>query len=99
MKEIKLRKQIRKEKEKLERSSKNLNTCSKNHNGCSKNLNEGVQKVDTHNNNNRQASASIKKIKAFPKVYNIKKDVNQNEKSREDEEGPHITKIFRKAKK
>ena len=55
--------------------------------------------IDTHNNNNRQASASIKKIKAFPKVYNIKKDVNQNEKSREDEEGPHITKIFRKAKK
>ena len=51
LKEIKLRKQIRKEKEKLERSSKNLNTCSKNHNGCSKNLNEGVQKVDTHNNN------------------------------------------------
>ena len=28
LKEIKLRKQIRKEKEKLERSSKNLNTCS-----------------------------------------------------------------------
>ena len=52
LKEIKLRKQIRKEKEKLERSSKKLNTCSKNHNGCSKNLNEGVQKVDTHNNNN-----------------------------------------------
>lgn len=51
LKEIKLRKQIRKEKEKLERSSKNLNTCSKNHNGCSKNLNEGVQKVDTNNNN------------------------------------------------
>ena len=51
LKEIKLRKQIRKEKEKLERSSKNLNTCSKNHNGCSKKLNEGVQKVDTHNNN------------------------------------------------
>lgn len=51
LKEIKLRKQIRKEKEKLERSSKNLNTCSKNHNGCSKNLNEGVQKADTHNNN------------------------------------------------
>lgn len=52
LKEIKLRKQIRKEKEKLERCSKKLNTCSKNHNGCSKNLNEGVQKVDTHNNNN-----------------------------------------------
>lgn len=51
LKEIKLRKQIRKEREKLERSSKNLNTCSKNHNGCSKKLNEGVQKVDTHNNN------------------------------------------------
>ena len=51
LKKIKLRKQIRKEKEKLERSSKKLNTCSKNHNGCSKNLNEGVQKVDTHNNN------------------------------------------------
>lgn len=51
LKEIKLRKQIRKEREKLERSSKKLNTCSKNHNGCSKNLNEGVQKVDTHNNN------------------------------------------------
>lgn len=51
LKEIKLRKQIRKEKEKLERSSKKLNTCSKKHNGCSKNLNEGVQKVDTHNNN------------------------------------------------
>ena len=29
-----------------------MNTCSKNYNGCSKNLNEGVQKVDTHNNNN-----------------------------------------------
>lgn len=28
-----------------------MNTCSKNYNGCSKNLNEGVQKVDTHNNN------------------------------------------------
>lgn len=52
LKKIKLRKQIRKEKEKLERSSKKLNTCSKNHNGCSKKLNEGVQKVDTHNNNN-----------------------------------------------
>lgn len=51
LKEIKLRKQIRKQKEKLERSSKKLNTCSKNYNGCSKNLNEGVQKVDTHNNN------------------------------------------------
>lgn len=51
LKEIKLRKQIRKEREKLERSSKKLNTCSKNHNGCSKNLNEGVQKVDIHNNN------------------------------------------------
>lgn len=51
LKEIKLRKQIRKEREKLERSSKKLNTCSKNHNGCSKNLNGGVQKVDTHNNN------------------------------------------------
>ena len=51
LKEIKLRKQIRKEKEKLERSSKKLNTCSKNYNGCSKKLNEGVQKVDTHNNN------------------------------------------------
>lgn len=51
LKEIKLRKQIRKEREKLERSSKKLNTCSKNHNGCSKNLNESVQKVDTHNNN------------------------------------------------
>lgn len=51
LKEIKLRKQIRKQKEKAERSSKKLNTCSKNHNGCSKNLNEGVQKVDTHNNN------------------------------------------------
>lgn len=51
LKEIKLRKQIRKEKEKLERSSKKLNTCSKKYNGCSKNLNEGVQKVDTHNNN------------------------------------------------
>ena len=52
LKEIKLRKQIRKEKEKAERSSKKLNTCSKNYNGCSKKLNEGVQKVDTHNNNN-----------------------------------------------
>ena len=52
LKEIKLRKQIRKEREKLERSSKKLNTCSKNYNGCSKNLNGGVQKVDTHNNNN-----------------------------------------------
>lgn len=51
LKEIKLRKQIRKQKEKLERSSKKLNTCSKKYNGCSKNLNEGVQKVDTHNNN------------------------------------------------
>lgn len=51
LKEIKLRKQIRKQKEKLERSSKKLNTCSKNHNGYSKNLNEGVQKADTHNNN------------------------------------------------
>ena len=51
LKKIKLRKQIRKEKEKLERSSKKLNTCSKNYNGCSKKLNEGVQKVDTHNNN------------------------------------------------
>lgn len=50
LKEIKLRKQIRKQKEKLERSSKKLNTCSKKYNGCSKNLNEGVQKVDTHNN-------------------------------------------------
>lgn len=50
LKEIKLRKQIRKEKEKAERSSKKLNTCSKNYNGCSKKLNEGVQKVDTHNN-------------------------------------------------
>ena len=29
-----------------------MNTCSKNYNGCSKKLNEGVQKVDTHNNNN-----------------------------------------------
>lgn len=52
LKKIKLRKQIRKEKEKTERSSKKLNTCSKNYNGCSKKLNEGVQKVDTHNNNN-----------------------------------------------
>ena len=51
LKEIKLRKQIRKEKEKAERGSKKLNTCSKKYNGCSKNLNEGVQKVDTHNNN------------------------------------------------
>lgn len=51
LKKIKLKKQIRKEKEKAERSSKKLNTCSKNYNGCSKNLNEGVQKVDTHNNN------------------------------------------------
>lgn len=51
LKKIKLRKQIRKEKEKAERSSKKLNTCSKNYNGCSKKLNEGVQKVDTHNNN------------------------------------------------
>lgn len=51
LKKIKLRKQIRKEKEKTERSSKKLNTCSKNYNGCSKKLNEGVQKVDTHNNN------------------------------------------------
>lgn len=51
LKKIKLRKQIRKEKEKTERSSKKLNTCSKKYNGCSKNLNEGVQKVDTHNNN------------------------------------------------
>lgn len=51
LKKIKLRKQIRKEKEKAERSSKKLNTCSKKYNGCSKNLNEGVQKVDTHNNN------------------------------------------------
>lgn len=50
LKKIKLRKQIRKEKEKTERSSKKLNTCSKNYNGCSKKLNEGVQKVDTHNN-------------------------------------------------
>lgn len=52
LKKIKLRKQIRKEKEKTERSSKKLNTCSKKYNGCSKSLNEGVQKVDTHNNNN-----------------------------------------------
>lgn len=52
LKKIKLRKQIRKEKEKTERSSKKLNTCSKNYNGCSKKLNGGVQKVDTHNNNN-----------------------------------------------
>lgn len=52
LKKIKLRKQIRKEKEKTERSSKKLNSCSKNYNGCSKKLNEGVQKVDTHNNNN-----------------------------------------------
>lgn len=51
LKKIKLRKQIRKEKEKAERSSKKLNTCSKKYNGCSKKLNEGVQKVDTHNNN------------------------------------------------
>lgn len=51
LKKIKLRKQIRKEKEKAERSSKKLNTCSKKYNGCSKNLNGGVQKVDTHNNN------------------------------------------------
>ena len=51
LKEIKLRKQIRKEREKLERSSKKLNTCPKNLNRCSKKLNEGVQKVDTHNNN------------------------------------------------
>lgn len=51
LKKIKLRKQIRKEKEKTERSSKKLNTCSKNYNRCSKKLNEGVQKVDTHNNN------------------------------------------------
>lgn len=51
LKKIKLRKQIRKEKEKTERSSKKLNTCSKKYNGCSKNLNEGVQKIDTHNNN------------------------------------------------
>lgn len=51
LKKIKLRKQIRKEKEKTERSSKKLNTCSKNYNGCSKKLNGGVQKVDTHNNN------------------------------------------------
>lgn len=51
LKKIKLRKRIRKEKEKTERSSKKLNTCSKNYNGCSKKLNEGVQKVDTHNNN------------------------------------------------
>lgn len=51
LKKIKLRKQIRKEKEKTERSSKKLNTFSKNYNGCSKKLNEGVQKVDTHNNN------------------------------------------------
>lgn len=51
LKEIKLRKQIRKEREKLERCSKKLNTRSKNYNGCSKNLNGGVQKVDTHNNN------------------------------------------------
>lgn len=51
LKKIKLRKQIRKEKEKTERSSKKLNTCSKNYNGCSKKLNEGVQKIDTHNNN------------------------------------------------
>ena len=51
LKEIKLRKKIRKEREKLERSSKKLNTCSKNLNRCSKKLNEGVQKVDTHNNN------------------------------------------------
>lgn len=28
-----------------------MNTYSKKYNGCSKNLNEGVQKVDTHNNN------------------------------------------------
>ena len=28
-----------------------MNTCSKNYNGCSKKLIEGVQKVDTHNNN------------------------------------------------
>lgn len=51
LKKIKLRKQIRKEKEKAERSSKKLNTCSKKYNGCSKNLNDGVQKVDTYNNN------------------------------------------------
>lgn len=51
LKKIKLRKQIRKEKEKPERSSKKLNTCSKKYNGCSKNLNGGVQKVDIHNNN------------------------------------------------
>lgn len=51
LKKIKLRKQIRKEKEKTERSSKKLNTCSKKYNGCSKNLNGGVQKVDIHNNN------------------------------------------------
>lgn len=50
LKKIKLRKQIRKEKEKTERSSKKLNTCSKKYNGCSKNLNGGVQKVDIHNN-------------------------------------------------
>lgn len=51
LKEIKLRKQIRKEKEKLERSSKKLNTHSKNLKSRSKNLNEGVQKVVTNKNN------------------------------------------------
>lgn len=51
LKEIKLRKQIRKEKEKLERSSKKLNTHSKNLKSRSKNLNESVQKVVTNKNN------------------------------------------------
>lgn len=56
LKEIKRRKEERKEKEKSERRSKNLNTVkeiekdrSKNLNGYSKNLNEGVQKTLTHN--------------------------------------------------
>lgn len=57
LKEAKERKESRKEKEKSERRSKKLNTPSKNNNGrlknCngySKNLNEGVQKILTHNN-------------------------------------------------
>lgn len=55
LKKIKLRKQIRKEKEKTERSSKKYN-------GCSKNLNGGVQKVDIHNNNIDNISETIGEV-------------------------------------
>lgn len=51
LKEIKAKKQDRKEKEKLERSLKKLNTHSINLKSRSKNLNEGVQKVVTNKNN------------------------------------------------